>query len=1244
MSDPASTQRRRTWGRVLIIMTLLVVLGGIAAWIAIPRLLDINTYRATIEAEASRRLGRPIRIGRMELTAFPQPTAVIHDLAVVGQGMEGESVLSVPILRARARLMPLLASRQLELTELTLEEPEIALVRAAAGRWNWQEMLEPKTQGSTGRANAGGSHWQPERVTITRGTIRVTDEQAEIGRVVTWTLQPFDLEVRTSGAGRPIDMDLDMMLAAGAGRGALSYKGRIGPLPVPFDAAKLPLDGDLKAEHFPLRALLPYVRQEDGIRALDGLVTSDLHLALGPSSELAAKGYLDLEHVRYELGGSSPRSGMLDFAAKVDLSAMNGRQDLDLRQLELTLPDGRLAVSGEVRNADAPRGGHLKLKVDGRQVNLRALEPVATLAGFELPIAALGSRPFDVAGAIERQTVGGAQHLVLRDVHLKGIDGALHRGAAGSWSAGGALPAGNAGSPAQVEVENLWIENSTLTIQDQSSGPSSAMRLTEVDLKVDHYGSGKPGRGSLAAVLPGGGKLSFEGTLGPAANGQLPIKGTGVLRGVAMDLAAPRGGSERQVLDGEVAFDAVAEQGGQRLIFRSCRIKLPSGTFAFTGTLDRQGGANLADISVAPTRMKIEDLQSLAAWVGVALPGKMQSPDPIEIALRARGNLANRSQLRLDGSLKATRLTWAPPFLHEPLTDVAATMQFTGDGVEAKGFTATLGETTWRGDLAVHDLGAPRVNFALAADQADLGQLMSALTRGPGSGQASAQGSAGAQSDLLSKAAGGGTIAIKSGTFNTLAFSDLRATVTLDGRTIRFAPLGFGLYGGKYAGESAVDLRGVAPVIQHDCVLVGVDANGLLSANTNMKDVLHGTLSARFDGSGSGQTMEALLKSLVGSGDFKIVNGTLTRSSMLKGLSDVAGLFGERTLTQLSQRMTTNETPFSALTAAFRIAGGQLTTDNLQLQSNDFGLAAKGQVALDRRLGFQGRIVFSDLISRTLREEGSRAVYQGEENGRVAIPVAVSGTIDRPSFAVDFGAAAGYAVAKTITDRLAESFNRRQASPKSPPVTQPPPKSPAATQPPPKSPAATQPPLATKVPPKVTLPVKVPPATTPPPATKSPAPSTPPAASRPDTTSTASKDQAPLPVPPAPKTPEPPKAATAGDLRVRVDSHQFRGDRSQPDLAVKGAVSGSHLASLLVIVTDGGGRLIHQEKRLEKEIVAAYGNRPRSETVTVPFDFHIAGTRLPASAKSIKMTLVAVADNGKTSPAASIAEKNPRGV
>ncbi|HWN81136.1 MAG TPA: AsmA family protein, partial [Candidatus Udaeobacter sp.] len=408
----SNSSNRGRWGRGLLILILLLVVGGVAAWIAIPRLLDINTYRSTIEAEAERRLGRPITVGQMELTAFPQPTAVIHDLTVAGQGLEGQTVLRVPTLRAQARLLPLLTARRLELVGLTLENPEIVLVRGATGPWNWQTMLQPKAAGTGGSAGSSG-HWQPERVTITKGTLRIVDEQAEPGRTVSSIVQPLDLDIRPGGAGRPSQVDLDLVLANATERGGLHYAGRIGPFPTPFDVARLPLAGDLATKRFPLRLLLPYVRREDGIRALDGFVSSDLRLALKPGSELQMKGDLALDQVHYELGGAAPRAGRLDFASKVDLTA-HGRQDLDLRQLEVTLPDGRLTLAGELRNVANAQGGHVALRVDGQHVNLPALAPLAELAGFELPATPLGAQPFDIAGAIEGQGAG----FVMRDLRL----------------------------------------------------------------------------------------------------------------------------------------------------------------------------------------------------------------------------------------------------------------------------------------------------------------------------------------------------------------------------------------------------------------------------------------------------------------------------------------------------------------------------------------------------------------------------------------------------------------------------------------------------------------------------------------------------------------------------------------------------------------------------------------------------------------------------------------------------------
>jgi hypothetical protein len=109
---------------------------------------------------------------------------------------------------------------------------------------------------------------------------------------------------------------------------------------------------------------------------------------------------------------------------------------------------------------------------------------------------------------------------------------------------------------------------------------------------------------------------------------------------------------------------------------------------------------------------------------------------------------------------------------------------------------------------------------------------------------------------------------------------------------------------------------------------------------------------------------------------------------------------------------------------------------------------------------------------------------------------------------------------------------------------------------------------------------------------------------------------------------------------VRVESHQFRGQPQRPDLSVSGTISGSHLASLLVLVSDHEGRVAHRETRLAPEIASAYGKRPRSERISVPFTIRVSGARLPSSTKAVNLTLLAVSDSGAKSTPVSIVERS----
>ena len=82
---------------------------------------------------------------------------------------------------------------------------------------------------------------------------------------------------------------------------------------------------------------------------------------------------------------------------------------------------------------------------------------------------------------------------------------------------------------------------------------------------------------------------------------------------------------------------------------------------------------------------------------------------------------------------------------------------------------------------------------------------------------------------------------------------------------------------------------------------------------------------------------------------------------------------------------------------------------------------------------------------------------------------------------------------------------------------------------------------------------------------------------------------------------------------------------------MNGVVTGSNLAGLRVVVTDEKKRELLRHVYLKEEIAAAYGSRPRSEMVTVPFDLRIPGAELSPATRTVEVKLIAVNDAGTTS-------------
>src|SRR3954470_15094908 len=115
-----------------------VVLVGLVAtsWF-----LNRDALRAAVEAQIRAVTGLELVVnGSIDVSVFPGSYVSFHDVGLKGGGA-GEPALSVDVLTANLRLLPLLL-RRFEIADLMMLRPHIRIERAADGGSNWTPFIE----------------------------------------------------------------------------------------------------------------------------------------------------------------------------------------------------------------------------------------------------------------------------------------------------------------------------------------------------------------------------------------------------------------------------------------------------------------------------------------------------------------------------------------------------------------------------------------------------------------------------------------------------------------------------------------------------------------------------------------------------------------------------------------------------------------------------------------------------------------------------------------------------------------------------------------------------------------------------------------------------------------------------------------------------------------------------------------------------------------------------------------------
>jgi len=396
------------------------------------------------------------------------------------------------------------------------------------------------------------------------------------------------------------------------------------------------------------------------------------------------------------------------------------------------------------------------------------------------------------------------------------------------------------------------------------------------------------------------------------------------------------------------------------------------------------------------------------------LPGG-QASGQVSATIDASGAMGEKSPpLEISGKAQLSGARLKPEALTAPLVIDAASLEFNRNRLDVTSFRMAAAGARLQGSLRVDNFDAPNARFDFRGDTLDVEALQALFGASQPAPQPQRRGGlfslpvvhAQAKSDdWFAKLTARGRIEferVRNGTFTMAPFS---STVAIANQVVTCDPIDFGLYEGGGRGRLTMDLRGAQPATEFNGLLRNVDANQLLSATSDSKNMLYGrmggTLQVRFVGDDAPQ----MKQSARGKGQLTLVNGRLAQINLnreLVLLGQVAGM-----------RYEGRDTPIEDMATNFEIADGWVRTNDLTMRTSDMTTDAAGGFSLNDEMAFQGTATFTPEASQRMLSSSSNPLggllgsvvgnVFVDDQGRVVVPFLLRGTFAQPRPTLDAG-------------------------------------------------------------------------------------------------------------------------------------------------------------------------------------------------------------------------------------------------
>ncbi len=352
----------------LLKIVAIVVGVLLVALIALPFLIDVNQFRPRIQSTLSEALGRDVTLGNIKLSIFSGSLRV-DDIAIADHPDFGrEPFVKAKSLKVGIEMRPLIFSKEVRITGISLDRPEIRLIRSASGKWNFADLGGKEGAGKEGGGSSDASQTGVlvRKLEITDGTVTRIEGQRK--PVV------YD-HVRLTASNLSFTTSFPFALSASLpGGGDFRLEGKAGPLGR-TDLLTTPLEASIDVKRFDLVAS----GFADPGSGMSGLVDFSGN-AVSDGRQAASSGKANVEKLQAAKGGSPAAQPVsLEYALNYDLGSRKGNLT------EAAVRIGKAVARLEGTFAQQAEASLLKMRLRGTDMPVEDLAGMLPAFGVTLP-------------------------------------------------------------------------------------------------------------------------------------------------------------------------------------------------------------------------------------------------------------------------------------------------------------------------------------------------------------------------------------------------------------------------------------------------------------------------------------------------------------------------------------------------------------------------------------------------------------------------------------------------------------------------------------------------------------------------------------------------------------------------------------------------------------------------------------------------------------------------------------------